>query len=296
MDQNSPRYIFFGTPRFAEIVLGGLIRAQLRPVGLVCNPDRPVGRKQLFTAPPTKKLIAELPDIKIFQPENLAELLTLGPELAEIKPDFFVVAAYAKIIPRAILEIPRLGTLGVHPSILPRYRGASPIQSAILGGELETGTTIYLIDEKTDHGPILVQENLAGYGPNLPIAEVPYLELQEKLAVLGAKLLVECIPDFLDGTLPRQIQDESQATYTKKFKTEDGFVDSEDLDIAISGDTEKANEILRKINALNPEPGVWMMKDGSRIKLLAAKLQNGSLVLTRTQREGEKPFNLDHTY
>lgn len=276
------KYVFFGTPRFAEIVLTGLIDAGMPPVALVCNPDRPVGRKKIITPPLTKILAIERSsDIDIMQPEKTDEIFI--KRLQALEPDFFVVAAYAKILPKAILDIPRLGALGVHPSLLPKFRGASPIQSAILNDESKTGTTIYLMDEKTDHGPIVAQEPLA---TNTPIGEITYLDLEEQLAELGTRLLIQTIPDFGAGkmTATAHEQDESLATYTKKFTTEDGFVAPEDL-----ADTKKTREILQKINALNPEPGVWTMRDGKRTKLLAAEMRGDRLILTETQKEGEKP-------
>jgi methionyl-tRNA formyltransferase len=286
------KYIFFGTPRFAEIVLKGLIDADMPPVAIVCNPDRPIGRKHVITPPPTKILaIAGSPDIDIIQPEKIDEIFLA--RLRVLEPDFFVVAAYAKILPRAVLDIPRLGSIGVHPSLLPRFRGASPIQSAILGGELSTGVTLYLMDEKMDHGPIVTQEPLASAtATETPIYELSYLELEEKLAELGGQLLVRIIPDFVVGkTASPRVQDESLATFTKKFTIQDGFVEPEDLIVATGGHAaaKKAHEILMKINALNPEPGAWTMQDGKRIKLLAAEIHDGRLALTETQKEGEKP-------
>jgi methionyl-tRNA formyltransferase len=269
------KYIFFGTPRFAEIILGELLREP--PVAIVCNPDRPFGRKKIITAPATKAL-AEKNNITVFQPETMADLLALKPNLEALQPDFFVVAAYAKIIPQAILDIPRMGTLGVHPSLLPKYRGASPIQSAILNGETETGSTIYLMDEKTDHGPIISQEKLPA------ILDMSYLELEKKLAELSGTLLLKTIPNFFAGNITPRVQDESEATLTKKFKTEDGFIDADELTSTV-----KATEMLRKIRGLNPEPGAWTIQHGKRIKLLKAKIYEGRLVLLETQREGERP-------
>lgn len=288
------KYIYFGTPRFAEIILAGLIGANLSPIAIVCNPDRPVGRKKIITAPATK-VLAEKNNITVFQPETMSDLLALKSRFSELKPDFFVVAAYAKIIPRAILDIPRLGTLGVHPSLLPLYRGASPIQSAILNGDAETGSTIYLMDEKTDHGPIAAQDKLEFDSRN-SIADFSYLELEEKLAALSAKLLVETIPDFVTDKITPQAQDESKATFTKKFKTEDGFIDEKELAAAIAADSTtanaggKASEILKKINAFNPEPGAWTIREGKRIKLLKATVRDGRLVLLETQKEGGRPI------
>ena len=282
------KFVFFGTPRFAEIVLRGMFRAGMEPVALVCNPDRPVGRKKVVTPPPTKRLVQEhriKAGTEILQPEKLDE--DLIRRLEGLDPDLFVVAAYAKIIPSAVLRIPRLGTIGVHPSLLPQYRGASPIQSALLNGEAETGVTLYRMDEKMDHGPVLAQEKLA-----LDALNTTYLELEERLAKLAADLLGRAIPAFTEGKLKSIVQDESLATYTKKFMAEDGRVDGADLALVEQGDAVLAEAIVRKMNALTPEPGVWTMRDGKRVKLLKGAVENGRLKLLLTQREGEKPIRL----
>jgi len=280
------KYVFFGTPRFATIVLGGLLNAGMTPVALVANPDRPVGRKKIVTPPPTKELIASHnARVEILQPEKLDD--TFVETLKKLKPDFFVVAAYAKIIPKAVLDIPRLGTLGVHPSLLPKYRGSSPIQSAILADERETGTTIYLMDAKMDHGQVLAAAKI-----KLDSLKTSYSALEKYLAELGANLLIKIIPAFCDGHLTPKQQDEAGATFTKKFTSEDGFVTEDDLKAAERGDTTKAETIVRKINALGAEPGVWTMRGGKRLKLLGADVTNGSLKLTKTQKEGGKPVAL----
>lgn len=274
-------YVFFGTPRFAEIILEKLIDADMVPTALVCNPDRPFGRKKIITPPPTKQLIIDKKaSTAIFQPENLDEAFI--QKLKDLKPDFFVVAAYAKIIPDSILSMPRLGTLGTHPSLLPRYRGASPIQSVILAGQTVTGSTIYQMDARMDHGPIYIQRSIA-----LEPLNTTYLELEKQLAELSGELLVSFIPELLAGTLKPPAQNENLATFTKKFETQDGFIDITSLEAAQNGDAQKAELIVRTINALNPEPGVWTMKDGKRLKLLGATITNGALILTKTQVEGE---------
>jgi methionyl-tRNA formyltransferase len=272
------KYVFFGTPRFAEMVLHELIAAGLSPTAVVCNPNRPVGRKKTITPPPVK-ILADANHISIFQPELLDA--KFEKEIAALKPDFFIVAAYAKIIPRNVLDIPRLGTLGTHPSLLPKYRGASPIQSAILAGESETGVTIYLMDAKMDHGPILAQDVMPMRG------DENYLDLEAKLAQLGGKLLAKTIPDFFAGKIKPIEQNHAEATFTKKFTTEDGFVDEQDLAKAERGEGDPV-AIYRKILALNPEPGAWTVRDGKRLKLIEAKLVGGTLHLAMTQREGEK--------
>ncbi len=282
------KYVFFGTPEFAAIVLKHLIDAQDPPVALVANPDRPMGRKSIITPPATKQLIKQKgKDIEILQPEKIdAEFID---HLSSLKSDFFVVAAYAKILPQAVLDIPAHGTIGVHPSLLPRLRGASPIQSAILHGEERTGVTLYLMDNKMDHGPILAEEVLDSYDP--ASAQTPAL-LQD-LAHLAGKLLVATIKKLRSNSLEPKIQDESAVTLTRKFTTEDGFIHEELLIKAEEGDDiAGAKKIDRLIRALNPEPGVWTLRNGKRMKLLEAKLENDKLKLTKIQIEGKKPQTL----
>jgi methionyl-tRNA formyltransferase len=278
------RYIFFGTPDFAATVLHALVDAGHAPVLLVCNPDRPVGRKHAITAPPTKQLVANNKwPIAILQPEHLET--TFIEELSALKPDVLVVAAYAKIIPHAVLRIPRLGTLGVHPSLLPRLRGASPIQSAILVAEPETGVTLYLMDEKMDHGPIVIARKLADYDP----ANETYASLAPRLARLAGELVGEVMARSREGAIHGEPQNHAQATFTQKFKTEDGYVPEADLILAQSGSVEHAERINRLIRALNPEPGVWTVQREKRVKLLEATLLDGRLKLDLIQVEGKKP-------
>jgi methionyl-tRNA formyltransferase len=280
------KYVFFGTPRFAAIILEKLIGAGMPPVALVCNPDRPVGRKQIITPPPTKQNIKNQESriknkIQILQ---LEELNMLHDSLFKIQPDFLVVAAYAKILPKEILEIPKLGTIGVHPSLLPKYRGPSPIQSVILADEKETGVSLFLMDGRVDHGPVISHQTLVIND------EDNYEALEEGLARLAADLLVETLPNFAEGKMTPLPQDEPQATYSKKFTSEDAFIAPEDLELATSGASpEKAIEIHRKTRALNPEPGVWTTKNGKRFKLLETELQNYKLLLKRIQEAGKKP-------
>jgi methionyl-tRNA formyltransferase len=280
------KYVFFGTPRFAEIVLGGLIDGGFSPTAIVCNPDRPLGRKKIVTPPPTKRLIAERKlSTLVLQPEKLDD--TFVHQLFALQPEFFVVAAYAKIIPISVLKIPCRGTLGTHPSLLPDYRGASPIQSVILAGETKTGSTIYQMDEKMDHGSIYIQEEIP-----LDALAMNYPALEEQLAKLSARLLIKTIPVLLDGTASPREQDESRATFTKKFMTENGFIEHSELDAATDGASDKAELILRTINALNPEPGAWTIQNGKRVKLLEARMDGTALKLLKIQEEGQRPKDL----
>ncbi len=266
------RYVFFGTPEFAVIVLQKLIDAGYAPSAIVTNPDKPMGRKKIITPPPVKQWVLHSGlKIKIFQPEKLKDI---EKELHELNPDLFIVAAYGKIIPKSVLDIPKSGSLNVHPSLLPKHRGPTPIQTAILNGDEETGVSIILLDEEMDHGPILKISNF-----EFPI-NYNYTSLSGKLAELGAKLLVEVIPAWLDGRIEPVPQDDAKATYTRIYKGEDGLLDL----------NKSAEELDCKIRALNPEPGTYFIKNNKRIKVLEAHVEGGNLVFDVIQQEGKKPI------
>ncbi|MFA6135777.1 MAG: methionyl-tRNA formyltransferase [Candidatus Paceibacterota bacterium] len=279
MPLNNMNFVFFGSPKFAKIILENLVKNGYVPSILVCNPDKPVGRKQIITPPLTKQFILEKsPETKIIQPlkkQNLVDMALSG-EFGD--SEFAIVAAYSKIIPKEVLDVFPKGVIGVHPSLLPKYRGASPIQSMILEGEENIGLTLYLMDEGMDSGAILAISNF-----QFPISNFNYTQLEERLAELGGEMLVKILPDFINGKIKTTKQDEAQATFTKKFTTEDGFVD-----------LEKDNHILieRKIRALNPDPGVYAFIDGKRIKLLEAKInEDNKVIITKIIPEG-KPERL----
>ncbi len=275
-------YIFFGTPRFASITLGKLIKAGLIPRAVVCSPDRPFGRKQVITPPPVKVLAGES-DIEVLQPEKIDdEFLN---KLKGINADFYVVAAYAKILPESLLKMPKLGVIGVHPSLLPKFRGPSPIQSAILSGEKETGVSLFLLNKKIDNGPVLSQWKIE-------ISNDNYEVLEEKLALLAGDLLVTTLPQLAEGGVEAKPQNDNEATYTKKFEIQDAYIEPNDLEKALNGDYEKALEIDRKVRALNPEPGVWTDRDGIRTKILETKIVDNRLKLTKIQEAGKKPVLL----
>lgn len=264
------KYIFFGTPNFAAIILKKLIDAGLPPAMVVCNPDKPVGRNKIITSPPTKILALEN-DVEVYQPENLKDS---RDQLSTVNYKLAVVAAYAKIIPQEIINIFPKGIIGVHPSLLPKYRGASPIQQAILDGEKETGVTLYLIDKKVDHGPIL--SHVTCHMSH----DYTYITLEEKLARIAGELLVGILPKYAENKISAIDQDHSKATFTNKFVTEDGLVDLEKDDPKM---------VARKIRALNPEPGLYTIKNGKRLKLLEVKKIDEKWVITKTQLEGKNP-------
>lgn len=270
------KYVFFGTPRFAAIILKKLIETGLAPTALVCNPDELVGRKKILTAPPTK-IVAQANKIPVLQPKKLSEIKI---ELKNIGADVFIVAAYNKIISEDVINIPKFKTIGVHPSLLPKYRGPSPIQTAILNGDKETGVGLFLIDKEIDHGSILASAKCK-------ISEKDnYETLEKKLAELGTKLLTENLPEYLSGKIKPVEQKHEKASFTKKFSTEDGKVDLE---------KDPPELIFNKTRALNPDPGVFTIiktRSGEkRVKLLEAELKDGKLELFRVQPEGKKPMS-----
>lgn len=291
-------FVFFGSPEFAAIILEKLINAGFVPEAIVCNPDKPVGRKRIITPPPVKTRIMNYESrikhkITILQPEILDENFRNSLFTIHDSFDFFLVAAYAKIIPKKILGVPHLGTIGVHPSLLPKYRGSSPIQTVILNGETETGTTLFLIDEKMDHGPIIAKSEI-----RISKSEA-YEALMKKLAELSAEILIETLPNIEEKIKNATPQNEAMTTYTKKIKTEDAYIEPEILAAVMqegeprSDKREKAIEIDRKIRALNPEPGAWTIKDSRRMKILESELSgDGKLLLKKIQFEGGKPVLL----
>lgn len=273
------KYAFFGTPRFAALLLARLVELGIPPVAVVTNPDRPVGRRQLLTAPPAKQE-AEKVGIPVLQPEKLLEA---KEELAALGVEVFVVAAYGRIIPRAIFSLPPRGTVGVHPSLLPRHRGASPIQTAILEGDAETGISLFLVDEEVDHGPLIASASLPLLGTET------YLGLEASLARSGADLVADTLSAYLTGKLQPHDQEHATATFTKKFSSPDAHLAPEELETALHDtDGAIARRVDRMVRALNPEPGVWTVREGKRMKILRTELDGTKLILREIQYEGRK--------
>lgn len=274
------KYVFFGSPRFAEIVLKKLIVLDFAPAAVVCNPDKPFGRKRELTPPPVKA-VAQSAGIKVYQPAKIDEAFMT--EMRELAPDIFLIAAYSKILPESLLLIPKLGSIGVHPSLLPRHRGSSPIQNTILSGDKLGGVTLYMLDKEVDHGPVLDAREVH------VSSSIDYLGLEEQLAELGGLMTPEVLEKYTEGVIIPKEQDHALATFTRKFKTEDGFVDFMDLKSAITGDVNLQIAIDRKIKALNPDPGVYTVKDGKRVKLLESEVLEGGFAVKKIQIEGKLP-------
>lgn len=282
------KIIFFGTFAHAVPALETLVKNGYEIVAVVTNPDSLRGRKKELTPTPVK-LTAQKYGLPIFQPSSLKiQNIENSPEIENLKlkmksTDLSVAVAYSKILPKEIIELPKYGTINIHPSLLPAYRGPSPVQTAILNGETQTGVTIMQIDEEVDHGPILAQVKYQ----IPPDAYCP--QVTQELFELGAELLIKTIPQWLDGKITPQPQNHSQATFTKKFSWKDGRIDWK----------QPAEKICNQIRALNPEPGAWTTWErGSQVEILKILKvfppnQGSTLDLQEVQPEGKKPMTFE---
>ncbi|HTX74886.1 MAG TPA: methionyl-tRNA formyltransferase [Terracidiphilus sp.] len=243
------KLVFCGTPRFAVPSLEALLEAGHEIALVVSQPDRPVGRAQELTAPPVKQtaLAAGLP---IVQPDKIRNNEEFRAQLEAIAPDAIVVVAYGRIIPPWMLTLPRLGCINLHASLLPRYRGAAPIQWAIAMGENVTGNTTMLLEEGLDTGPILLQQALA-IAP-----EKTAVELFEELAVGGAPLVVETLSRLEDGTLQPRPQDHARATLAPLLQREDGRMDFA---------SRTAIELMNRWRGFQPWPGAFSFWTGKKL-------------------------------
>jgi methionyl-tRNA formyltransferase len=287
------RLIFMGSPEFALPSLKGLA-SRYQVVGVVTQPDRPAGRGRVLTPPPVKQLAAQL-GLPSIQPQRLKEPEVMS-QLQVWAPDLIVVAAFGQILRPAVLDLPRYGCLNVHASLLPRWRGAAPIQAAILSGDPETGVTIMRMDPGVDTGPILSQRSI----PILPDDTAD--SLGQRLAQLGADLLIDTLPAHLEGSLVPRPQDSTQATLAPILKKEDGLLDF----------SQAAETLVRQVRAFHPWPGAYLPWHGAPLKVLRARqvdsapgepgqrlicaelpaVQTGRgwLVLEQVQPAGKKPM------
>jgi methionyl-tRNA formyltransferase len=278
------RIVFFGTSAFTTAVLDELKNAGFLPALIVTAPDRPKGRGHAITPPPAK-IWGDANEIDVYQPEKL-DAGTIA-EVANSEWDLFLVASYGNIIPKALLELPRYGTLNVHPSLLPKYRGASPIVGQILADDALCGITIMLMDEKLDHGPILSQARIEIEEDDWPIAGSV---LADMLAHEGGKLLAETIPRWVAGEITPEVQDESQATVTRKLKKEDGELEMESGLPCTEGASGRQNFI--KIQAFDEWPGAFFfMQDGTRVKVTEASFADRILTIEKVVPEGKREMS-----
>lgn len=266
-------FIFFGTDDFSIEVLKVLLENNFKPAYCVTQPDRPKGRNLVLT-PPDIKIFCEKEGIEVLQFEKLE-----AKEIPEV--DFYVVASYGKIIPKEVVEKPKFGALNVHPSLLPKYRGASPIETSILNDDKKAGVTIMLMDEKMDHGPILLQK------------EIDFREYKNKketrdfLAKVGGEMLTKVIPDFLEGKIKPEEQNHADATFTKMIKKEDGEIKETDFEL----------KKWLKFVAYNPWPGTFFFVNKKnkqiRVKITDATYEEEKFKILKVIPEGRKEMDYE---
>lgn len=261
--------VFFGTPQFAVFALEEMGKDGLSPSLVITAPDRPAHRGMKLTPPPVK-VWAEKMGIPILQPEKLDSAFI--NRLKTIDYGLFIIAAYGKIIPPEVLAIPKHGAFNIHPSLLPKYRGASPLQSTLLSGDEKTGVTIIQLDNEMDHGPIVAQKEVN-------IEDINAQELGEKLFRMGGRMLAGIVPKWILGEITATQQDHGAATYTKKIKRDDGHIEL--------ADDPQTN--WRKFRAYHPWPGTFFFtKDGARVKITDAAFENGEFAIKKVIPEGKK--------
>lgn len=252
------RIFFFGTSEFAVPSLRALAAdSRFSIVGVVTQPDRPVGRHATITPPPVKQAAQEH-NLPIFQPEKLKELQTSEAFLSSTadRPDAFVVVSYGKILPQWLLDIPKQGCVNVHGSLLPAWRGPSPIHAAIVAGDKTSGVSIMKLDAEMDHGPLLRTAEEPIQAADTTGA------LHDRLATLGSTILPDTLADYLAGNLAPTEQNHAEATYCKILTRDDGKIDW----------NQPASTIDRLVRGMYPWPGTWFMHEEKRIKVLDAKM------------------------
>ena len=250
---NSPNVIFAGTPDFALASLRALVESGVTPIAVLTQPDRRAGRGKQLTASPVKQF-AVSQGMKVLQPETLRDEAVVA-ELVALDADIMIVAAYGLLLPQAVLDIPRAGCLNVHASLLPRWRGASPIQSAILAGDERTGVCLMSMTAGLDCGPVFACNTL-----DIGTEETAG-ELHDRLAAAGAELLTQHLAEVVSGKAVAVEQDDGNANYAAKIKTSDAQLDW----------TRPAAELARLVRAFNPVPGAYFMLGDARIKCWSAE-------------------------
>lgn len=251
------RIVFAGTPEFAAEHLKALLDSSYEIVAVYTQPDRPAGRGQKLM-PSAVKALALAHDIPVYQPQTLRNA-DAQAELAALKPDLMVVVAYGLILPQAVLDIPRLGCINSHASLLPRWRGAAPIQRAVEAGDAESGVTVMRMEAGLDTGPMLLKVTT-------PIsADDTGGSLHDRLAQLGPGAVVQAIAGLADGSLQGQVQDDALATYAHKLNKDEARLDW----------SRPAVELERLIRAFNPWPVCHSTLDGETVKVLGANLSTG---------------------
>jgi methionyl-tRNA formyltransferase len=251
------RTVFFGTPEWAVPSMRALLDAGMDVPAVVTNPDRPAGRGMQLRASPVKEIALQA-GLPVLQPQRARDQQFVA-DLRDLAPDVAVVVAYGRILPLEVLEVPPFGFVNVHFSLLPEYRGAAPVQRAIIDGAPNTGVSIIVLTEGMDEGPILAERKVA-IDP-----EDTSGTLGARLAEVGAELLVETLPAYADGRVTAQEQDHDRATYAPKITDEDAHIQW----------GKSADDIRNLIRGLNPDPGAWTTVGGKRVKVFGAQAASG---------------------
>lgn len=250
------KIVYFGTPEFAVKPLENLLKEEnIEILAVITQPDKTQGRKKILTSSPIKKL-AEIKNLKIIQPKTKKELKNELDKLE--KADFFVVIAFGMILTKNILDIPKFGSINVHASLLPKYRGASPIQESLLHGDKETSISIIKIDEELDHGDVFLVRRL-----NIDPHD-NFETLSSKLSDLAAKILFHVLTDIADGNLTAISQNHEKASYCHKINKEDGKINFQ----------KSAAEIKNMIRAYTPWPGVYTTLQNKKLKIITSDVEN----------------------
>ena len=290
------RVVFLGTPDFAVLPLKAIIESNLcQVVGVVTNKDKPVGRKQVLTPPPVK-VLANNYNIPVFQYDKIKSEGV--QDLVNLKPDLLITCAFGQILSQEILDIPKFGVFNIHASLLPKYRGASPINYAILNGEKRTGITIMRTDIGIDTGDIIMQESIDIF------QNETCGQLFERLSVLGSECIIKTLQDLISNKISFKKQDDSLATLTKIIKKEDALIDF----------SKSAIEVVNQIRAFNPSPVAYTFLDSNLFKIYEAEVVEissinsqfgmvidnnkqlivackiGSIRLIKVQKSGGKPI------
>ncbi len=277
-------FIFFGTSNFAVLLLDGLKSFGITPKIIITTPDMPAGRNLVLTPPPVK-IWAEENKIECLQPDKLKDP-TFIEILKNAQADYFLIAAYGKIIPNEILTIIPQKVLNIHPSLLPSYRGSSPIQYQIMNNDSHVGTSIMIIDEEIDHGPIIAQGEIDLLRKDSQIVE-DYLAVEKKLASKSAELFSENINKWLNGEITPVEQDHAKATFTKMIEKKDGLLDL----------SQNQQENYRKYLALSFWPGTFFFQaigeKNIRVIIKKATFADGSFSIERVLPEGKKEMSYD---
>lgn len=253
--------VFFGTSEFAVPALNALVKSpEVELKAVVTQPDKPTGRHQELTFSPVKTYSQNL-DVPVLQPESLRKNDDFRELIENLEPDLLVVVSYGQIIPQPILSVAKYGAVNIHGSLLPRYRGASPIQQSLLQGDTVTGVTIMKLNAKMDEGPVL-------FVKKLPIEEADTFEtLYKKLAVMGGEYIAPIALDYMDGSLGAIPQNHAQATYCQKIEKNDGLISWSEM---------TATEINNRLRAFTPWPGCFTYWEGKRLKILEAQISKSS--------------------